>query len=133
MKTYETLLGCMHTDATVSAHNDNSYLHLEYPADCPLAVSQMLQAKDVNGTASLHISYNEDYEMVGRHYTEDSRSHEVRIDNGEGQVIVFPEHMCYKEYPQEEEEVSPCGQRGKIIAKWCSNEKLKEDRNDPCD
>ena len=116
---HKTLLGSMSTCASsVRIEDGGSYIHQIYTYTGDPEVSQELQWKDLDRSGCVHVAYNCDAEIKGVNYHTHERHSETWIQKDYGHVIVLPTHPRYAEYPQEEEDISPDGERGKIIAKW---------------
>lgn len=122
MTTYTTLTGSLSTDGKVTMHDDGSYYRVVH-GEPLMSVHQCLMTKDLDKCANMSTMMNEDGAVIGLHYNEQHRHADVWISNGCGEVVVTPGHPHYALFPQQEEEVSPCGQMGKIIAKWDLTEK----------
>jgi hypothetical protein len=120
MTTYKTLLGSSSPiDGTLVVQNeDGSYMHQTFLYTGDPEVTQHLQAKDLDSSASMSVAYNCDAEIKALHYSEEHRHSNVWISGGCGTVCVYPTHPRYDSFPMIEQEISPCGMRGKVIAEW---------------
>lgn len=125
---YDTLLGSCFTCASeVMISDDLSYQHQVYTYTGDPEVTQALEAKSLDTTAHLCVSYNCDRELKGLSYSESYNRHSsVWIQNGRGTVVVLPTHPRYESFPFPEVEIDPSGTLGKEVASWDLREVIPE-------